>query len=289
MEPRHHRAHRYLEGRGDVPVRHLLDVEEDDGHSRPLVQVVERSLETGKLLPQGGLALGTWRRGGGDRQFLHPGHHLPPPEQVQAEPPCDGDEPGQDRALRIEPLEVDEGAHERVLGEILGVGRSDQSPAEPVDRPVKAPDQLVESRRVAAAGATRQLDLCSPGFRIRAWGCCMTGLYDRTLLPSPKRVRTMPQGYFRHRTPRASGPPKRVLVSAGHARRRGWRRRGRRGTRRAESGRSLGRWRPPSRGLRGSRLSRAGRRRRRRWRRAPAPASAAAWRRAPWPGPALRG
>jgi hypothetical protein len=63
---------------------------------------------------------------------------------------------------------VDEGAHERVLGEILRVGRSDQSPAEAVDGPVKAPYQLAEGRRIAAAGATRQLELCSPVFRIRA-------------------------------------------------------------------------------------------------------------------------
>jgi hypothetical protein len=182
MEPRHHRAHRHLEGRGDVSVRHLLDVEEDDGHSRPLVQIVESSLDTGKLLPQRGLILGTWRRGVGDRQRLHPGYHLPSPEQVQTEPPCDGDEPGQDRALRIEPLEVDEGAHERVLGEILRVGRSEQSPAEAVDGPAKAQHQLVEGRRIAAAGATRKLEFCSPVFRIRTWGCCMAGLYDRTLL-----------------------------------------------------------------------------------------------------------
>jgi len=67
---------------------------------------------------------------------------------------------------------VDEGSHECVLGEILGVGGSEQSPAEAIDGPMKAPHQRVEGRPIAAAGAPRKVKLRSPVVRI----------YDRTLL-----------------------------------------------------------------------------------------------------------
>ena len=63
---------------------------------------------------------------------------------------------------------MDEGTHERVLGEILGVGGSEQSPAEAMDGTIETEHELVEGRRVAAAGATRKVNLCSPVVRIRA-------------------------------------------------------------------------------------------------------------------------
>jgi hypothetical protein len=50
------------------------------------------------------------------------GHDLFSAAAVQAKPASDSDEPRQKRPLRIEPLEMDEGTHERVLSEILGVG-----------------------------------------------------------------------------------------------------------------------------------------------------------------------
>src|SRR5262245_22017004 len=62
---------------------------------------------------------------------------------------------------------MDEGSHERVLGEILGVGGSEQSPAEAMDGAVKAEHELLKGRRIAVAGATRKLELCSPVVRIR--------------------------------------------------------------------------------------------------------------------------
>src|SRR5437016_10920942 len=45
---------------------------------------------------------------------------------------------------------------------VLGVSRPEQSPAEPMDGPVKAKHQRVEGRRIAVAGATRKVKLCSP-------------------------------------------------------------------------------------------------------------------------------
>ncbi|HJW66277.1 MAG TPA: hypothetical protein VJ419_00715, partial [Gaiellaceae bacterium] len=69
---------------------------------------------------------------------------------------------------------MDEGTHERVLSEILGVGGSEQSPAEAMDGTVEPEHELVEGRRIAAAGATRKLKLCSPVVCIRALGRCHT-------------------------------------------------------------------------------------------------------------------
>src|SRR5206468_4429729 len=96
-----------------------------------------------ELLSKRGLAFRAWRRRLAGRHRLQPGAHLAPPQHVQAETTGDRDEPRQDGPLWIESLEVDERAHERVLREVFGVG-SDQSPAEPQDRPLKAEHQLVE-------------------------------------------------------------------------------------------------------------------------------------------------
>ena len=196
MEPRHYSAHRHLEGGRDVPVRHILDVEEYDRLSGPSSSSPRARSRCDKLLPQRGLALRARRRRAGDWHRLRPGHHLPPPQQVQAEPPGDGDEPREDRPVRIEPLEVDEGPNEGVLREILGVGRPEQSPAEAMDGPVKAQHQRVEGRRIAATGATRKVKLCSPTVRIRARGRSMTGLYDRTLLAVSQESTSDARGLF---------------------------------------------------------------------------------------------
>jgi len=159
MEPRHDRSHRNLEGGRDVTVRHLLDVEEDDGLPRALVQIGESPIEAGKLLSNRGLVRRARRRRFADGHGLHPGLHRATPPQIQAEAASDGDEPRQDRPFRIESLEVDEGPHKRVLREILGLGGSEQSPAEAQDGPMKAPHQLVEGSRIAAVGATRKIKL----------------------------------------------------------------------------------------------------------------------------------
>jgi hypothetical protein len=49
-----------------------------------------------------------------------------------------------------------------------------------MDSPVKAPHELVEGRRVAPAGAAREVELRSPVVRLRTFD--IAGLYDRTLL-----------------------------------------------------------------------------------------------------------
>src|SRR5215471_5057454 len=146
-------------------------MEEKDSISRPFIEIGQRSIETRKLLAQRGRALGACRRRNADRHRFHAAHHFSPAQQIQAEAPRDGDEPRQDRALRIEPLEVDEGPHERLLREIVGVGGSHQSPAETMDGAMKAPNQLVEGRRITTASATREIELCSPIVRIRACPC----------------------------------------------------------------------------------------------------------------------
>src|SRR5215472_4824166 len=194
MKPRHHRAHRHLESGRDVPVRHFRDVEEDDGLPRALVQIGKGLVETRKLLPYRGLALGPQRRRASNQNRLCPGHYLPAPQQIEAEPACDSDEPRQDRPLWIESLEVEKGAHERVLSQILGVGGSEEAPAKAIHGSMKAPYQLVESRRVATAGATRKLELCPPIVRIGSRGRCIANLDDRSLLA--KRVRASPGDYF---------------------------------------------------------------------------------------------
>src|SRR5262245_61929463 len=193
MQPCHHRTHRHLEGRRNVAVRHLLDVEEDDGFPWPLVQSVEGTLEAPNLLPQRGLALGAWRQRTADWHRLDPGHHLPPPQPIETKAARDRDEPRQDGPLRVEPLEVDEGTHERVLSEVLGVGRPEQSPAEAIDGPVKALHQLLESRAVAATGAMRKLDLCPPTVCIRGRGRSMVSVDAARSSPSTNEVRTTPE------------------------------------------------------------------------------------------------
>ena len=170
MEPGHHRPHRDLQSRRDVPVRQLLDVEKDDGLSRPLVELGKRAIEPPELLADRGLAF--WSRHGDivDRHRLRSRRHAASAEQIPAEPPGNGDEPGQDRPLGIESLEVDEGPHERFLREVFRIGRADQSPAESEDRSLKAPHQLVKRRRVATAGAPREVELGSSIVRIRIRG-----------------------------------------------------------------------------------------------------------------------
>src|SRR5215469_4233442 len=206
MKPRHHRAHRHLESGRDVPVRHVLDVEEDDGLPRSLVQIGEGLIETRKLLPYRGLALGPRRRWTGHQNRLCPGHYLPPPQQIETEPAGDGDEPWKNRPLWIESLEVEEGAHERVLSQILGVGGSEQSPAKAMHGSMEAPYQLVERRHVATVGATRKLELCPSIVRIESRVRCIVNLDDRSLLA--RRVRARPGDYFARRMKaRAAGPP----------------------------------------------------------------------------------
>ena len=99
---------------------------------------------------------------------------------------------------------MDEGTHERVLSEILGVGGSEQSPAEAMDGTVEPEHELVEGRRIAAAGATRKLKLCSPVFRIRTRGRCTAGLYDRTLLALCQESTGDARGLFQAPDTRAS-------------------------------------------------------------------------------------
>ena len=116
------------------------------------------------------------------RERLHSGHHLPPAQQVKAESAGDGDEPGQKRALRIEPLEVDEGPDERVLCEVLGVSGPKHPPAEPIDRAVKAKHECVEGPRIAAAGAARKVTLCLLIVCVRTLVSRIASLYERSLL-----------------------------------------------------------------------------------------------------------
>jgi hypothetical protein len=85
---------------------------------------------------------------------------------------------------------VDEGAHERLLGDVLGVGGTKQSRAEAMNRPVMAPQELVEGRRVTAPGATGEVDLRSPAVRLRILDLCIAGLYDQTLLAVCKSTRS---------------------------------------------------------------------------------------------------
>src|SRR5262249_37194541 len=145
-------------------VRHLLDVKKNDGLPRPLAQIGERPIQPRELLANRGLAFRARRRVV-DRYRLQREGHLAPPQQIQAESPRDRDVPRQQRPLGIESLEVDKGPDERVLREVFGVVGSNQSPAEPKNGPVKAPDQLVEDRRVAASGATRKIEFSLPFVR----------------------------------------------------------------------------------------------------------------------------
>ena len=170
MEPGHHRPHRDLQSRRDVPVRQLLDVEKDDGLSRPLVELGKRAIEPPELLADRGL--GFWSRHGDivDRHRLRPRRHPASPEQVPAEPSGDGDEPGQDWPLRVESLEVDEGTNERLLHQVFRLGRANQSPAESEDRSLKTPHQLVKSACIATAGTPREVELGSSIVRIRIRG-----------------------------------------------------------------------------------------------------------------------
>src|SRR5437899_1273860 len=138
VEPRHHRPHRHLEGGRDVSVRHLLGVEQNDRLPRPLVQIGESSIESRELLPKRGLPFRAWRQLVADRHRFDPRGHLSPPQEVQAEPARDRDEPRQDRPLRIESLAMDEGPYERVLRQVLGVGGSEQSPADNQAGPMEA-------------------------------------------------------------------------------------------------------------------------------------------------------
>ena len=105
---------------------------------------------------------------------------------------------------------MDEGPYERVLRQVLGVGGSEQSPAETQDGPLEAEHQRVESRRVAAAGATRKVNLCSPVVRTRARGRCIAGLYDRTLLADCQESTGDGRGLFR-----GDGSPDGLLGAAG--------------------------------------------------------------------------
>jgi len=167
MEPGHHGAHRHLESRRDVPVRHLLDVEENDGFSRPLVEFGERAIEPPELLANRGLAF--WSRHGDivDRYRLRPRRHPASPEQIPAEPPGDGDQPREDRSLRIESLEVHERPDECLLREVFSVDGANQSPAESEHGPLKAPHQLVKCCRIATAGTPRKVELRSSIVRVR--------------------------------------------------------------------------------------------------------------------------
>jgi len=92
---------------------------------------------------------------------MRPRRHPASAEQVPAEPPGNGNEPGQDGPLRVESLEVDKGPDERLLHEIFRIGRSDQSPAESEERTLKTPHQLVKGRHVATAGTPREFELGS--------------------------------------------------------------------------------------------------------------------------------
>ena len=170
MEPGHHGAHRHLESGRDVPVRHLLDVEENDGFPRPLVELAESAVQLPELLANGGLTFWSRHRGIIHRHRLCPRRHPASPEQIPAKAPGDGDQPREDRSLRIESLEVDESPDERLLREVFGVGRANQSPAEPEHRSLKTPHQLVKSRRVATAGTPRKVELGSSIVRIRVRG-----------------------------------------------------------------------------------------------------------------------
>jgi hypothetical protein len=165
------------------------------------VAPIHGTLEMPKLLSQRGFALGAWRRRTADRHRLDPDHHLPPLQQIETKAARDRDEPRQDGPLRVKPLEVDEGAHERVLGEIFGVGRAEQSPAEAVDGPVKVLHQLLEGRGVAATGAMRKLNLCPPIVCIRGRGRSMVGVDAARSSPSTNKVRATPEDYFMGRTP----------------------------------------------------------------------------------------
>src|SRR4029450_241201 len=78
---------------------------------------------------------GPGARGPPSGSVAPPAPPLPPPQQIETKAARDRDEPRQDGPLRVEPLEVDEGTHERVLSEILSVGRPGAAPHERGDRP----------------------------------------------------------------------------------------------------------------------------------------------------------
>jgi hypothetical protein len=77
---------------------------------------------------------------------------------------------------------------------------------------LKAPYQLVESRRVATVGATRKLELCPSIVRIGSRDRCIADLDDRSLLA--RRVRARPGDYFaRLMKARATGAAPRDDIS----------------------------------------------------------------------------
>jgi hypothetical protein len=96
-----------------------------------------------------------------DPHRLDPGTHGAPPQQIQAEPARDGDEPCQNQSLRIESLEMDDGSHERVLSEVLGFGGSEQTPTETEDRPMTAEPQHLSPGAPLGAARVR----CQRGSR----------------------------------------------------------------------------------------------------------------------------
>jgi hypothetical protein len=69
--------------------------------------------------------------------------------------------PCQNQSLRIESLEMDDGAHERVLSEVLGFGGSEQTPTETDDRPMTAEPQHLSPGAPLGAARVR----CQRGSR----------------------------------------------------------------------------------------------------------------------------
>ncbi len=194
MEPGHHRPDGNVEGGGDIAVGHALQVKEQNRLSGALPELGEELLETRHLFSQQGLPL---RGGPGrdrDRQVVHPGDDLLFPQPVKTEPASDGNEPGEERAVGVEPVEMQKHADKRLLGEILRIPRPEHPRAESVNGPLKAEDELLEGPRVAPAGASRKVELRLLVFRIRALSSPRAGFDERLPLRICRREYGRTQG-----------------------------------------------------------------------------------------------
>ena len=105
------------------------------------------------------MTLGARRRINGHGHGLHVDHHFLPAQQVETEPARDGEEPGQEGALGVEPVEVHERPDERLLGKVLGLRAPKHAPAETIHRALEAEHELAEGRRITAAGPSRKVEL----------------------------------------------------------------------------------------------------------------------------------
>jgi len=168
VDPGLDRADRHPEHAGDLFIRQVLLVPQQDGRPRIGRQLLDEGVEPASQLALLDLLVGTIGRvleldrpflaggallGLGERDELRP----VPPVMIDAQPGGDRVQPGPERPRRVVAGEGAEGPQERLLRQVLGIlGPPQDAQAQPVDLAQVALDQEAVGVRVVLEASAHQ-------------------------------------------------------------------------------------------------------------------------------------